>query len=104
MRMTKAEYETAKMNQRLIVNLLDKIIQMGSGALNEELRGQLIDAYAMTQQQLKIESKAVRYLLDKYGEGIEEMISQRVSATGVSLGNDKSADRAMNFEPYIIAP
>ena len=39
MRMTKAELETSKMNQRLTVNLLEKIILLGNEALNEELRG-----------------------------------------------------------------
>ena len=38
MRMTKAELETSKMNQRLTVNLLDQIIMLGDETLNEELR------------------------------------------------------------------
>ena len=45
MKMTKAELLAVRTNQKLIVNLLEKIILLGNDLLNEELRGQLIDAY-----------------------------------------------------------
>ena len=48
MRMSKSELEQSKMNQRLIVNVLDKIIVLGNEFLNEELRKQLLDAYVLT--------------------------------------------------------
>lgn len=35
-----------KMNERLIVNLLERIISIGNEMLSEELRVALLDAYA----------------------------------------------------------
>ena len=45
MRMSDAEFVAVKNNQRLIVNMLEKVINLGNELLNEELREQLIDAY-----------------------------------------------------------
>ena len=39
MRMTKAELLVIQTNQKLIVNLLEKIILLSNDLLNEELRG-----------------------------------------------------------------
>lgn len=38
LRLTEAEAIAVKTNQRLLVNVLDKIIQLGNDLLNEELR------------------------------------------------------------------
>lgn len=47
MKMTKAELLVIQTNQKLIVNLLEKIVLLSNDLLNEELRGQLIDAYVV---------------------------------------------------------
>ena len=47
MKMTKAELLVIQTNQKLIVNLLEKIILLSNDLLNEELRGQLIDAFVV---------------------------------------------------------
>ena len=39
MKMTKAELLVIKTNQKLIVNLLEKIVLLSNDLLNEELRG-----------------------------------------------------------------
>ena len=38
MRMSDAEFAAVKNNQRLIVNMLEKVINLGNELLNEELR------------------------------------------------------------------
>ena len=93
MRMTKAELIAVRTNQKLIVNLLEKIILLGNDLLNEELRGQLVDAYLVIQQQLRLESKPIKYLLGKYGYDIEAMISQRVG-TAAPLTAQEGEDGA----------
>ena len=94
MKMTKAELLVIKTNQKLIVNLLEKIVLLSNDLLNEELRGQLIDAYVVIQQQLRLESKPLKFLLGKYGYNIQEMISQRVGVATVSLTPERPIDRS----------
>lgn len=44
-KLTKEEQATLKMNEKLIVNLLEKLIDLGNDLLAEELRLQLLDMY-----------------------------------------------------------
>ena len=97
--MTKAELLAVRTNQKLIVNLLEKIILLGNDLLNEELRGQLIDAYLVIQQQLRHESKPIKFLLGKYGYDIEAMVSQRVGATAALIGNKSLDEDTLPLEP-----
>ena len=62
------------MNERLIVNLLEKIINLGNDLLSEELRSQLLDSFVNLQQTIKVESAALKYLLTKFGFDIGMMI------------------------------
>jgi hypothetical protein len=48
-KLTKEELGTLRMNERLIVNLLEKIINLGNDMLAEELRSQLLDSYLNLQ-------------------------------------------------------
>ena len=80
-KLTKEELDTLKLNERQIVNLLEKIIDVGNDMIAEELRLQLLDAYIGLQQTAKEESKAIAYLLKKYGFEISLMVEQRRSVT-----------------------
>ena len=100
--MTKAELLAVRTNQKLIVNLLEKIILLGNDLLNEELRGQLIDAYLVIQQQLQHESKPIKFLLGKYGYDIEAMIGQRVSVTAPLAANESGDGSNPPFEGIIL--
>ena len=62
------------MNDKLIVNLLEKIIGIGNELINEELRQQLLDGYMNLQQTYRADSPALNYLLAKYGLDIKQMI------------------------------
>ena len=64
-----------KTNQRLLVNVLDKIIEFGNDLLGEELRQQSIDAFMALEAQLEVKSKPLTYLLQKYGVDVDAMIS-----------------------------
>ena len=102
MRLTKAELIAVRTNQKLIVNLLEKIILLGNDLLNEELRGQLIDAYLVIQQQLRHESKPIKYLLGKYGYDVEAMISQRVGTSAPLAANESADGSNPPLEPMIL--
>ena len=70
-----------KTNQRLLVNVLDRIIELGNDLLGEELRQQLIDAFVALEAQLEVRSKPLTYLLQKYGVDVNAMISQKIAVT-----------------------
>ena len=70
-----------KTNQRLLVNVLDRIIELGNDLLGEELRQQLIDAFMALEAQLEVRSKPLTYLLQKYGVDVNAMISQKIAVT-----------------------
>lgn len=76
-KLTQEELNVLKMNERLIVNLLERIISIGNEMLSEELRVALLDAYVSLQQSLKLESVAIKFLLGKFGFDIEMMLEQR---------------------------
>ena len=80
-KLSKEELSALKMNERLIVNLLERIINIGNDMLAEELRIALLDAYVNLQQTLKLESGAVKYLLSKFGFNIDMMLEQRKTVT-----------------------
>jgi len=48
-RLTEPEVIAVKTNQRLLVNVLEKVITLGNDLLNEELRHLLIDAFIACQ-------------------------------------------------------
>ena len=61
--MSDAEVIAVKTNQRLLVNVLEKIIELGNDLLGEELRQQLIDAFVALEALLEVRSKPLTYLL-----------------------------------------
>lgn len=44
-KLSNEELETLKLNERMIVNLFEKIIEIGNEIIAEELRLQLVDSY-----------------------------------------------------------
>jgi hypothetical protein len=52
-----------KTNERMIVNLLQVIIQTGIKVLSEFTREKLIEAYIKTEKNLKFSNKGILYLL-----------------------------------------
>ena len=44
-RLSEGDFLATRTNQKLTVNLLEKIIILGNDLLNEELRNHLLDAY-----------------------------------------------------------
>ena len=65
----------------MLVNVLDRIIELGNDLLGEELRQQLIDAFMALEAQLEVRSKPLTYLLQKYGVDVNAMISQKIAVT-----------------------
>jgi hypothetical protein len=98
-KLTKEEQSTLKMNEKLIVNLLEKLIDLGNDLLAEELRLQLLDMYISLQQAYKLESKPIKYLLAKFGCDLSLMIEQRKKLTVIdpilnSLSAEENVDDA----------
>lgn len=98
-KLTKEELATLKMNERLIVNLLEKIINIGNDMLAEELRSQLLDSYSNLQQTIKVESAAMKYLLEKFGFDISMMISNKKGSEGADSKLKKRSSMEGNITP-----
>jgi len=50
LRLSETEALALKTNQRLLVNVIEKVIDSGNELLGEELRHQLIDAFLICEQ------------------------------------------------------
>jgi hypothetical protein len=74
LKLSPEEIDTLKLNERLIVHLLEKVIDLGNELINEELRQQLLDSYLSLNKTYKAEHKAINYLLKKYGFDIKLML------------------------------
>ena len=56
--------------EKLIVNMIQKIMLTGDGIIKQDLRMQLLGAYNKIEKELKIKSKPITYLLSLFGENI----------------------------------
>lgn len=77
-KLREAELISLKTNEKLIVQLMTQIIDLGFELINDELRKQLTDTYLGIKQGLKIESKPVCFLLKKFGYDLEALVEQRI--------------------------
>jgi len=78
LKLSEPEHLTLKTNERLIVNLIEKIIDLGNELLNEEVRNQLTDNYMLLSAQYEgYDSKPMKYLLAKFGYDLSALIEQR---------------------------
>ena len=96
-KLTKEDQATLKINEKLLVNFLDRLIDLGNDLLSEELRLQLLDMYISLQQAYKLESKPIKYLLVKYGFDLTLMIEQRKSITVIDpILNGRTTEQSLN--------
>lgn len=61
-------------SERLIVNLLQCLIQTGIKVLSEFSREKLLDAYIKTEKTLKFTNKGFLYLLKFFEKDVSKMI------------------------------
>lgn len=78
-RMSDAEYQQVRINEKLIVNLIEKVIKVENQLINNEISNQLIDAHLGIQNGLKVDCKATRYLLKLFSSKVDQMIDTRVA-------------------------
>lgn len=71
------ELHHMKTNERLIVYQMHQIMMMGNQLLNDEMKQQLLDTYFVMEQNLKMQSKPIKFLLMQFGENMEKMLDDR---------------------------
>lgn len=52
-----------QVNEKLIVNLFEKVLNVGNKLVNQNILTQLLDSYNALYAQIKHETKAIKYLL-----------------------------------------
>ena len=82
--------------------MLEKVIELGNDLLNEELRQQLIDAFVACEQQLEVKSKAMTYLLLKYGINVDQMVSHKVTAPAESASAGEEGSVGLEDDQAIL--
>lgn len=71
------ELKTLKTNQRLIVNLLERIINTGHQLISDGLLDQLVESFSEFNLRFDADSKAFRYLFGKYQFDVDAILDQR---------------------------
>lgn len=72
--MSDAEYQTVRINEKLIVNLIQQVIYVENQLVNNDIRNQLIDTHLGIQTGLKVECKATRYLISLFTPKVDQII------------------------------
>lgn len=67
------------LNEKLIVNLFEKVLRVENKEVNNDLKLQLLDTYISVQAQIKHDTKAVKYLLRYFTNKVELMIEDRAA-------------------------
>jgi hypothetical protein len=52
-------------------------MMMGNQLLNDEMKQQLLDTFFVMEQNLKMQSKPIKFLLMQFGENMERMLEDR---------------------------
>ena len=60
--------------EKLIVNMIQKLLLIGDGIIKQDLRMQLLATYSKIEKELKTKSKAINYLLSLFGENVPQML------------------------------
>jgi hypothetical protein len=76
-RMSDSELAQVKINEKLIVSLIEKVIKCENQLVNEEIKTSLVDTHVGITAGLQVDCKAIKYLLKHFTNKVDQLVEQR---------------------------